>query len=189
MPVGSQMNPLHTVPLYFLKARFNSIIPSTVSSFKRLLSFRFLNQNSTRTSLLPISMFYFIKHNKNKAGNRVLRRRVTIKNMYWNNTTCRAVLTRCLPKTKPVYELPSHLSNARFQLQSSNWEVDPSKQMYRRSWMWSLEFGKKSACQEQRNGIHEFCTHFICLVYFRITSRGIQICYIIFASSTEYLVL
>jgi len=49
----NQMNPVHTFPTYFPKTHFNIIFPSTLTSYKWSLPFRFSNKNFVSISHLP----------------------------------------------------------------------------------------------------------------------------------------
>jgi hypothetical protein len=48
-----QINPVHTLPPYFLKINLNSTVISTPSSYQWSLAFRLSNQNSLLISFLP----------------------------------------------------------------------------------------------------------------------------------------
>jgi len=67
VPILSQMHPIHTLPPYFSKIQSNIIFPSTPTSYKWSLPFRFSNQNTVCISHLshacdmPEHDFDFIK--------------------------------------------------------------------------------------------------------------------------------
>ena len=53
LPTLSQLDPVHISTSHFLKIHFNIILPSTPVSPKRIISFRFPNQNPVYASPLP----------------------------------------------------------------------------------------------------------------------------------------
>jgi len=52
IPTVSQINPVYTIPSYFFDSNFNIIFPSTPSSSKQFISYRFLYENPIRTTPL-----------------------------------------------------------------------------------------------------------------------------------------